>query len=126
MYRQRSVQTRVKYKWLVVKKMQCTCDACSEERKRYNTFKRLFRINNWFFHRQGGEKYYKSVRSAYQAHITGNTIDEFLKSGSRDLTPSFIRYTAKRRSERYYNYLRAAKQAQSTLDPSLKERDGPD
>ena len=99
--------------------MQCTCDACSEkryseERKRFNTFKRLFRVNNWFFHRQGGEKYYKSVRSAYQAHITGNTIDKYLNTPF-ETSSVFIKNTAMRRKEKYHKHLRAANQAQTKI-----------
>ena len=112
---------------------QCDCYVCKsqQERERFNAFKRAFRIANLYIARKGGDKYYKTVRDAYQAHITGNTIDRFLKPCNQD-TPashvplSHIKYTAQIRSDRYYKAMRAANQAQvSTIDPFLKERDGP-
>ena len=107
---------------------QCDCDVCTE-RQRFNAFKRAFRIANLYIARKGGDKYYKTVRDAYQAHITGCTIDRFLKPCNQD-TPaphvplSHIRYSAKLRSDSYYKATHAATQAQSAIDPFLKKRDG--
>ena len=106
---------------------QCTCDACSEkrysqERKEYNDFKRLFRFHNWYISRRGDKKnYYRYVRIAYEAHKSGNTLDDFLKT-SNDFS-IYANHRAKLRRERYSNYLRAANQAQTKIDPFLKARD---
>ena len=111
--------------------MQCTCDVCSEkrysqERKEYNDFKRLFRHHNWFvFSRKGDAKYYRYVRIAYEAYKSGNTIDNHLKT-NHDLGSIYANHMAKLRRKRYSNYLRAANQAQTKIDPFLKQRDGPD
>ena len=115
--------------------MQCTCESfgppcgvCSEkrysqERKEYNDFKRLFRHHNWFaFSRKGDAKYYRYVRIAYQAYKSGNTLDNYLKN---DFS-IYANHRAKLRRERYSNYLRAANQAQTKIDPFLKVRDGTD
>ena len=107
---------------------QCTCDACSEkrysqERKEYNDFKRLFRYHNWYiFSRKGDAKYYRYVRIAYEAYKSGNTIDNHLKNDYS----IYANHRAKLRRERYSNYLRAANQAQTKIDPFLKVRDGTD
>ena len=112
---------------------QCGCFVCrsQQERDRHNAFNRAFRIANLYEARRGSNRYYKRLRDAYQAHITGCTIDRFLKPCNKD-TPaphvplSHTRYYAKLRSARYYKATHAAKQAQvSTIDPFLKERDVP-
>ena len=107
---------------------QCGCDVC-KERECQNAFKRAFRIANLYEARKKGNKYYKRLRDAYQAHITGCTIDRFLKPCNQDMPHvplSHIRYSAKLRSDRYYKVTRAATQAQSKIDPFLKQRDGTD
>ena len=60
---------------------QCDCNFCrsKQERQRYNTFKRTYRIANWYIAKKRGDRYYNTVRAAYKARITGNTLDRFLK-----------------------------------------------
>ena len=107
---------------------QCDCDVC-RERERHNSFKRAFRIANLYEARKCKNRYYKRSRNAYQAHITGCTLDRYLKPCNQD-TPvshvllSHIRYSAKLRSDRYYKATHAATLAQSSIDPFLKQRDG--
>ena len=62
------------------------------------------------------------MRIAYEAHKSGNTTDNYLKT-SNDFSIYAI-HMAKLRKERYSNYLRAANQAQTSIDPFLKARDG--
>ena len=107
---------------------QCDYDVCKERECR-NAFKRAFRIANLYELRSRKNRYYKRLRNAYKAHITGCTLDRFLKPCNHD-TPhvplSITRYTAKLRSEKYYKATRAATSAQSSIDPFLKQRDGSD
>ena len=105
---------------------QCDCDVCKERECR-NAFKRAFRIANLYELRSRKNRYYKRLRNAYKAFITGCTLDPYLKPCNHD-TPhvplSIIRYSAKLRSDRYYKATHAATQAQSAIDPFLKKRDG--
>ena len=65
---------------------QCDCDVC-KERERRNAFIRAFRFTNLYELRSGKNRYYKRLRDAYKAHITGCTLDRYLKPGSQD-TPA--------------------------------------
>ena len=109
---------------------QCDCDVCKERECR-NAFKRAFRIANLYELRSKKNKYYKRLRDAYKAHITGSTLDRYLKPCNHD-TPashvplSMIRYSAQLRSDRYYKATHAATLVQSKIDPFLKQRDGTD
>ena len=105
----------------------CNCDVCKERECR-NAFKRAFRIANLYELRNRKNRYYKRLRNAYKAHITGSTLDHYLKPCKHD-TPhvlSIIRYSAQLRSDRYYKATHAATLVQSKIDPFLKQRDGSD
>ena len=60
---------------------QCDCyvSGSKQERERYNTFKRTFRLANWYIAKKRGDRYYNTVRAAHKAQITGSTLDRFLK-----------------------------------------------
>ena len=109
---------------------QCNCDVC-KERKHRNAFKRAFRIANLYELRSRKNGYYKRLRDAYKAHITGSTLDRYLKPCKHDTSSphvplSMIRYSAQLRSDRYYKVTHAATLVQSKIDPFLKQRDGTD
>ena len=106
---------------------QCGCDVC-KERERRNAFIRAFRIANLYELRSRKNRYYKRLRNAYKAFITGCTLDPYLKpcNDTPHVPLSITRYTAKLRSDRYYKATHAATLVQSKIDPFLKQRDGSD
>ena len=53
-----------------------------QERERYNAFKRTFRHANWYIAKKRGDRYYRTVHAAYQAQITGSTLDRFIKESN--------------------------------------------
>ena len=77
----------------------------------------------------GKNRFYKRLRNAYKAFITGCTLDPYLKQCNHDTSHvplSITMYTAKLRSDRYYKATHAATLDQSKIDPFLKQRDGSD
>ena len=107
---------------------QCDCDVCKERECR-NAFKRAFRIANLYELRSRKNMYYKRLRKAYKAFITGCTLDPYLEPCNHDTSHvplSITRSSAQLRSDRYYKATHAATLVQSKIDPFLKQRDGPD
>ena len=105
---------------------QCDCGVC-RERKQRNAYKRAFRIANLYELRSRKNRYYKRLRNAYKAFITGCTLDPYLKPCNHDTSHvplSITRYSAQLRSDRYYKATHAATLVQSSIEPFLKHRDG--